>query len=142
MTIKLVKSVNFGRSQRGLATVGFTLIDGDGNVSAARSTAGVHEVGTDTGIYASQINFTTEFSGSILWDTGGGNPRYASEEYNPTDERLKFNYDIAGGKWILDPTLNQMIFFAEDNTTEIARFDMKDSAGSPTVNEVFSRTRT
>ena len=123
-------------------TAGFTLIDGDGNISAARSTTGVHEVGTDTGIYASQINFTTEFSGSILWDTGGGNPRYASEEYNPTDERLKFNYDIAGGKWILDPTLNQMIFFAEDNTTEIARFDMKDSAGSPTVNEVFSRTRT
>lgn len=142
MTIKLVKSVNFGRSQGGLGTVGFTLIDGDGNVSVARSTTGVHEVGTDTGIYASQVDFATEFSGSILWDTGTGNPRYASEEYNPTDERLKFNYDVAGGRWVLDPVLNQMIFYTDNNATEIARFDMKDSAGAPSVTQVFSRTRT
>lgn len=142
MSIKLVKSVNFGKSQGGLGTVGFTLIDGDGIVSTLRSTAGVNEVGTNTGIYAAQIDFTTEFSGSILWDTGAVVPKYAAEEYNPTDERLKFNFDIAGGRWVLDSVLNQMIFYTDNNATEIARFDMKDSAGAPSVTQVFSRTRT
>ena len=141
MSIKLVKNVNFGKCYAGLANVGFTLTDGDGSTAAARSTTGVHEVGTATGIYAAQITFTTEFSGSILWDTGQATPRYATEEYNPTEERLKFNYDIAGGKWILDPVTFEMVFFADDNVTEIARFDMKDNNGNPSVDAVFSRTR-
>ena len=109
MSIKLVKSVNFGKSQGSLGTVGFTLIDGDGIVSTPRSTTGVNEVGTNTGIYAA---------------------------------RLKFNFDIAGGRWVLDSVLNQMIFYTDNNATEIARFDMKDSAGAPSVTQVFSRTRT
>jgi len=142
MTIKLVKNVNFGRSKKGLATVGFTLVDGDGTTSVPRTTVGVNEVGTDTGIYGAQITFATEFSGSILWDTGGASAVYATEEYNPTDERLKFNFDISGGRWVLDGTANQMIFYRSDNSTEIARFDMKDDAGAPSVDAVFSRTRT
>jgi hypothetical protein len=141
MSIKLVKSVNFGKSQGSLGTVGFTLIDGDGIVSTPRSTTGVNEVGTNTGIYAAQINFTTEFSGSVLWDTGAVVPKYAAEEYNPTEERLKFNFDVAGGRWVLDSVLNQMVFYTDNNVTEVARFDMKDSAGAPSVTQVFSRTR-
>jgi len=34
-----------------------------------------------------------------------------------------------------------MIFFAADNVTEIARFNMKDENNNPSVESVFSRTR-
>jgi hypothetical protein len=139
VSIKLLKNVNFGRNQGGLGNVGFTLIDGDGTVSAARSTAGVHEVGTSTGIYGAQITFTTEFSGSILWDTGTASPRYATEDYNPTDERLKFNFDIAGGRWRI--VGDQMIFYRSDNTTEVTRFDLFDDVGAPSSDAVFERVK-
>lgn len=139
MSIKLLKNVNFGRSQGGLAGVGYTLIDADGNVSAPRSVTGVHEVGTGTGIYGAQITFATEFSGSILWDTGTGTPVYATEEYNPTDERLKFNFDIAGGRWRI--VGDQMIFYASDNVTEVTRFDLFDDSGNPSSDAVFERVK-
>ncbi len=141
MSIKLLKQVNFGQSQGGLSTVGFTLIDGVGVASGSRSTTGVHEVGTSTGIYAAQITFTTQFSGSILWDTGSGDPAYAAEQYNPTAENIEFIKDIEGGRWTIDSDTNQMVFYKADNVTEVARFDLQDSAGSASVSEVFSRLR-
>lgn len=139
MSIKLLKNVNFGRNQGGLGGVGYTLIDADGNVAAARSVSGVHEVGTGTGIYGAQITFTTEFSGSILWDTGTSSPVYATEEYNPTDERLKFNFDIAGGRWRI--VGDQMIFYASDNVTEVTRFNLFDDGGNPSSDAVFERVK-
>ena len=141
MAIKLVKSVNFGRSQGGLGGVGFTLIDGDGSASGSRSTTGVHEVGTNTGIYAAQITFGTLFSGSILWDTGAATPLYAAEQYNPTAEHVEFIKNIEGGKWSIDGSSKQMIFFQEDNTTEVARFGLTGSDGTASVSNVFTRNR-
>lgn len=142
MAFKMLKSVNFGKSKGGLGTVGFTLYDAVGSESVSRSTTGVHEVGTSTGIYACQISFANSFSGSILWDTGEGTPAYATEQYNPIAENVKFNTDIAGGKWTMDGDNNQMIFYAADNTTEIARFNLTDSDGAGSVETVFTRTRT
>lgn len=141
MSISLVKNVNFGRSFRGLTTVGYTLINSVGGVAAARSGAGVYEVGTLTGIYGARITFPTEFHGSVLWDTGGDNPKYASEEYSPLEEQTQFSFDISGGKWTLDAETNEMIFYTADNTTEIARFKMRDQNNNPSVESVFSRTR-
>ena len=140
--IKLVRSVNFGISRGGLSTVGFELIDGDGVSSVARTTTGVSEMGTSTGIYTTQITFAANFSGSILWDTGeGAGTLYAAEEYNPTDERISFIQDIEGGKWTIDSDNNQMIFYKDDNATEVARYDLTDSDGNASSSEVFTRTR-
>ncbi len=141
MSIKLLKQVNFGAAQGGLGTVGFTLIDGDGTTSVPRSTTGVHEVGTNTGIYAAQITFATQFSGSILWDTGGTPAVYAAEQYNPTAENIEFIKDIEGGRWTINGTTNKMTFYKSDNTTVVAEFDLRDSAGAPSVSEVFTRLR-
>ena len=141
MSIKLLKQVNFGESQAGLGTVGFTLLDATGVVDVPRSVAGVHEVGTSTGIYASQVTFTTQFSGSILWDTGGSSPVYAAEQYNPTAENIAFIKDIEGGRWTIDNTTNKMTFYKSDNTTVVAEFDLQNSAGAPSVSEVFTRLR-
>ena len=141
MSIKLLKQVNFGVTQGGLGTVGFTLIDAAGSTSVGRSTTGVHEVGTSTGIYAAQITFATQFSGSILWDTGSSSPVYAAEQYNPTAENIEFIKDIEGGRWTINGTTNKMTFYKSDNTTVVAEFDLQDSSGSPSVSEVFTRLR-
>lgn len=141
MSFKMLKSVNFGRSLGGLATVGYTLYDTLGSQALARITGSVHEVGPSTGIYAATIEFPNEFSGSILWDTGGANPQFASEDYNPTDERIKFNYDMTGGRWFLDKDEKTMTFYSDDNETEIAKFDMADDRGRPSVEAIFERTR-
>lgn len=141
MSITLVKNVNFGRSLRGLATIGYTLIDHVGAPVTPRVTLGIYEVGTLTGIYAAHITFPTEFHGSILWDTGGDNPRYASENYSPIEEQTQFSYDISGGKWTLDIEANEMIFYTADNITEVARFKMRDQDNKPSIEAVFSRTR-
>jgi len=141
VSIKLLKQVNFGESQAGVATVGFTLLDAVGVVDAPRSTTGVHEVGTSTGIFAAQVTFDTQFSGSILWDTGGGSPVYAAEQYNPTAENIAFIKDIEGGRWTIDNITNKMTFYKSDNTTVVAEFDLQNSAGAPSVSEVFTRLR-
>ena len=141
MPFKMLKSVNFGKSKGGLSTVGVSLYDAEGTISGSRRTTGVHEVGSSTGIYACQLEFAGNFSGSILWDTGESSAAYASEQYNPTAEQVKFNMDIAGGKWTMDGDNNQMIFYAADNTTEVARFNLTDSDGDGSVETVFTRTR-
>lgn len=53
---------------------------------------------------------------------------------------LSFIYGIEGGRWKI--VSNQMIFYADDNTTEIARFDLTDSGGSPAMENIYERTRT
>lgn len=141
MAITLLKNVNFGKGKGGLDTVGFTLIDTSGNVSVARSTEGVHEVGTNTGIYAASVTFATGFLGSILWDTGDASTAYATEEYNGTEESVEFIKDIEGGRWKIDQDTNQMIFYKSDNVTEIARFNLRDSSGNPNSESVFARIR-
>jgi len=50
-----------------------------------------------------------------------------------------FLKDIEGGKWKIIG--NQMIFYKDDNTTEVARFNLFDSAGSPTMTNVYERQR-
>ena len=46
---------------------------------------------------------------------------------------------LADGKWI--NLANQMIFYKEDNATEIARYNLTDENGSPSTTSVFERTK-
>ena len=142
MSFTQLQTVNFGLGRKGLSTVGFTLIDVSGSNAASRSTGGVHEVGTTTGIYASQITFPNSFSGSILWDTGEGDSTvYAAEEYNSHGEQINFVKNINGGRWKMDNNTKEMIFYKEDNVTVLARFSMYDQNKSSAVSEVFQRLR-
>lgn len=52
---------------------------------------------------------------------------------------LDFIKAIEGGRWRI--TGNQMIFYEDDNTTEIARFNLFDAAGDPAEEDVFERQR-
>lgn len=48
---------------------------------------------------------------------------------------------IEGGRWKIDKSSNQMIFYKKDNIIEVARFDLFDSAGQPASDNVFERRR-
>ena len=43
------------------------------------------------------------------------------------------------GRWKM--LNNQMIFYGEDNTTEVGRFDLLDANGNPSMDSVFERKR-
>jgi len=159
MPVTVVKSANFGKLRGSLATIGFTLFDASGTEVAARSTTGVHEIGNNTGIYAAPVTFPDNFTGSILWDTGqDADTVYASEEQNNTDSAasltgditaiktsidadLTFVKDMLGGRWCIDPATAQMVFYKGDNTTEVARFDLRDKNDQPSYLSVFDRNR-
>lgn len=77
------KTVSYGTANSGLATVGYKLLSTTGAVILARTTSGVAEIGTGTGIYAVAISFPAGFTGAVVWDTGGGTPLFAAEAVNP-----------------------------------------------------------
>ena len=80
MALSLPKVCSVGGSHTGLTgTIGITLLNPDGTTHTARTTAGIYEIGG--GCYGKEIAFPDNWLGSIKWDTGGGSPVYAVEEY-------------------------------------------------------------
>ena len=139
--VKLVKTVNFGKglSDRP-ANVYYSLYDTLGTVSIFRSTGSIYQLGSGTGIYGSEISFNQSFSGSILWEitASNGNIVFASDEVE-IDSRLTRHFTV--GQWEISKDDNVMIFYQDDNSTEIGRFDLKDASGIASTGEVFKRIR-
>ena len=153
MPVSLLKSANLGFRARSLNTVGYTVYGSTGATVINRTTAGVHVLivsGSNTGTYSAVVEFPDDFKGSIVWDTGAGlpRPRYAIEQYNelennPDIEVIKQSVQLTermtAGRWsIVD---NQMIFYDDDNETEITRFSLLNRNLGPDVEEVFHRIR-
>jgi hypothetical protein len=158
MSLSQLRNVNFGRSKSGATGpmgVGYQLLDTSGSPTASRTTAGVYQ--TAPGIYAAYISFPDNFRGQILWDTGSAfaTTFYATEQYNYEENNQKVDeiynvvtsmtgtlnsiYDIQYGRWRI--VNDQMIFYREDNSTEVARFNLFDDAGNPTMDAVFERVK-
>ena len=136
MAISLVKTVNFGAGKTGkVGSVGYTLYNTLGTETASRATAGVYEVAAGSGLYGIQISVANVFSGSIVWDV---ETVHAVDEVNTATE---YTRQMTEGRWKIDSSTNQMIFYSADNVTEIARFDLKDSDGTAAVANVFERLR-
>lgn len=135
MTIIIPKTCGMGGSKIGLVgTIGVTLLNPDGTVHTARTILGIYEIGG--GCYGKKITFSDNWKGIILWDTGGGSPVYATEDY---DGAINFIKSIEGGRWKI--INNQMIFYKNDNVTEVARFNLLDKDGLPAEKNVMERTR-
>lgn len=138
-----LRNANFGKSRGGLSTVGYTIYDSAGNVAVPRTTSGVVELVDDSGLYSAYVTFADNFHGSIVWDTGQAPEliQYATEQYNveENDPKVSQIYDIEHGRWHI--VGNQMIFYKEDNVTEVARFELFDENGVPTMNAPFERRR-
>ena len=139
--VKLVKTVNFGKglSDRP-ASVRFSLYNTLGVATTFRSSGSIYQVGRGTGIYGSEVSLSQHFSGSILWEVtaSNGNVVFASDEVE-IDSRLTRHFTV--GQWEIDDNTNEMIFYQDDNVTEMGRFDLQDENGSPSVASVFKRIR-
>lgn len=156
MALQQLRNCDFGSGKlnaTGSSGVGYTLLDTTGAVAVARTTSGVVQIAP--GIYSAYVSFPDDFRGQILWDTGTtfSSTYYATEQYNVEENDPKVAstysavtqisgtigsiYDMQFGRWkILN---DQMIFYKEDNVTEIARFDLFDESGNPTMDAVFER---
>ncbi len=161
MSYTLLQNANLGPSRANLTGstgVGYTVLDETGAVITPRTTVGVYQLTSGSGIYAAFVTYPDNFKGSILWDaptTGSLNQIFAAEEQNYLDNNPKvdeiytqlilvsgsvdFIRDIEAGRWRI--TGNQMVFYKSDNTTVVATFDLFDQFGSPTDNEVMERRR-
>lgn len=53
--------------------------------------------------------------------------------------RVEDIYHLTAGRWVIKD--NQMIFYKDDNVTELMRFNLFDNNGSPSMDAVFDRTK-
>ena len=167
MTLFQVRNANFGKSKSGMTGslgVGYTLFDSAGSIFAPRTTTGIYEIVTGSGIYAANIEFPSNFTnGTILWDTPetGSAATFVVDQFNieENDARvyasvtavsgtislmsssISFLVDMEGGRWKIDTAQNKMMFYKSDNSTLVATFDLCDAAGSATSTAPFERRR-
>lgn len=160
MPLQQLRNVNFGRNRSnatGSTGVGYAVLDVSGSVTTARTTTGVYQLASGSGIYAAYITFPDDFRGQVFWDTGSAfvTASYAAEQVNVEENNPKVDdtlrvvnrmsgtlgqlYDINFGRWQI--VGNQMIFFKDDNATEVCRFNLFDDLGSPSMDAVFQRTK-
>lgn len=160
MSLQQLRNCNFGSNRAnatGSSGVGYVLLDIAGNVVTPRTTTGVYQLTSGSGIYSAYVTFPDDFHGQLLWDTGTAfvTASYAAEQVNVEENNPKVNdvyttvnsmstkvdslYDIGYGRWEIKN--NQMLFFRSDNITEVARFNLFDDAGNPTMDAVFQRVK-
>ena len=158
MPLSQLRNVNFGRTHAnatGSTGVGYVILDQNGATIQVRTTGSVYQ--TAPGIYAAYIPFPDDFTGQVLWDTGTTfvTASYATEQYNveANDPKVAETYNLVGamladlvflrdmtaGRWKI--VNKQMIFFREDNLTEVARFNLFDDTGTASEDSVFERVR-
>lgn len=102
----------------------------------------VDTVSTDAIAVAQEV---WDHSNRILTDARMGNldvpisSRASAALLASVQTDVTFIKAIEGGRWEIFN--NQMIFYDDDNATEIARFNLLDSAGDPTQREPLQRVR-
>lgn len=134
--MKVLQTVNLGYSQKGISgSIQYAVYNTLGGESVALTNTGVYEVGANTGIYGVELNLSTQFSGSILWKVENTNI-YASEEIKIDQKMARY---IHTGRWEIEEADKQMVFYQDDNVTEIARFDLFDRQGNKSIDELFQR---
>ena len=134
--MKVLQTANLGYSQRGISgSIQYAVYDTLGGESVALTNSNVYEVGSNTGVYGVELNLSTQFSGSILWKVENTNI-YASEEIKIDQKMARY---IHTGRWEIEENDKQMVFYQDDNVTEIARFDLFDRNGNKSIDELFQR---
>jgi len=135
--LKILQSANLGRSLGGLSgSIRYELFDTLGSSVLSSRNDGIYELGTNTGLYGVQLDLSTQFSGSIVWSVNGNTNVFATEEVKMDQKMARY---IHTGRWLVDEDTKQMIFFQDDNTTEIAKYDLFDRNGNASITELFER---
>ena len=123
------------------------LVDGDFtkelyNPSGTEVAFSIVPVVTELGGGAYRVVFTPNALGNWLLTIKHATyfPWGKSQNYKVDKSDIDDLYEVAYGRWKIES--DQLIIYKDDNTTEIARFDLKDSAGSPSMVNVFEREKT
>ena len=135
--MKVLQTANLGKGLAGISgSIRYELFDTLGSVYMSARNSGIYEMGTSTGLYGVQLDLSTQFSGSIVWSVNGNSNVYATVEVKIDQKMARY---IHTGRWQVDENTNQMIFFQDDNTTEIARYALFDRNGNSSIQELFER---
>ena len=135
--MKVLQTVNLGSSLGGISgSIRYELFNTLGTTVVTSRNTGIYELGTSTGIYGVELNLSTQFSGSILWSVTSAPKVFATEEVKIDQKMARY---IHTGRWEVDENTNQMIFYQDDNSTEIARYALFDRNGNSSITELFER---
>ena len=135
--MKILQTANLGNSLSGISgSIRYALYDTLGTEVVSSTNSGIYELGSSTGLYGVELNLSTQFSGSIVWSVSGNTSVFATEEVKIDQKMARY---IHTGRWIVDENTKEMIFFQDDNATEIARFKLFDRNGNASIDELFER---
>lgn len=135
--MKVLQTANLGRSLGGVSgSIRYAVYDTLGVEKVASTNSGIYELGSSTGIYGVELDLSTQFSGSILWSVNGNANVFATEEIKMDQKIARY---IHTGRWQIEEANKQMVFYQDDNVTEIARFDLFDRSGAKSIDELFER---
>lgn len=135
--MKVLQTANLGKSLGGVSgSIRYELYDTLGSQVVSSTNTGIYELGSNTGLYGVQLDLSTQFSGSIVWSVNGNSNVFATEEVKIDQKIARY---IHTGRWEVDENTNQMIFYQDDNTTEIARYALFDRNGVSSITELFER---
>ena len=135
--MKVLQTANLGSSLGGISgNIRYALYDTLGSEVVSSTNTGIYELGTSTGLYGVELNLSTQFSGSIVWSVTSAPTVFATEEVKIDQKMARY---IHTGRWIVDENTNEMIFYQDDNTTEIARYALFDRSGNSSIAELFER---
>ena len=135
--MKVLQTANLGKGYSGISgSIRYSLYDTLGTEVTSVTNTGIYELGSSTGLYGVQLNLSTQFSGSILWSINGNTNVYATEEVKIDQKMARY---IHTGRWLVDESTNEMVFYQDDNVTEIARYALFDRNGSSSIDELFER---
>ena len=135
--MKVLQTANLGRSLGGISgSIRYALYNTLGVEKQSATNTGIYEIGTNTGLYGVELNLSTQFSGSILWSVNGNSNVFATEEVKIDQKMARY---IHTGRWEVDENTKEMIFYQDDNTTEIARYALFDRNGNSSIEELFER---
>jgi hypothetical protein len=135
--MKVLQTTNLGKGYSDISgSIRYQLFDTLGTSVLSARNSGVYELGTSTGMYGVQLDLSTQFSGSIVWSINGNTKVYATEEVKIDQKVTRYTQT---GRWVVDSDNKQMIFYQDDNSTILSRYDLFDASGNPSVTEVFDR---
>jgi len=108
------------------------------NIVTAEVVLSLTEAGIAAAVWNSQVaDYTVS---GIFGKDLTGNLDYISAKTDINNTILQFISDLESGRQVLIG--NQLICYKPDNVTELIRFNLYDSGGSPTTDNVYRRDRT
>ena len=135
--MKVLQTANLGGSLGGISgSIRYALYDTKGVEKVSSTNTGIYELGSSTGLYGVELDLSTQFSGSIVWSVNGNSSVFATEEVKIDQKMARY---IHTGRWEVDEDAKEMIFYQDDNSTEIARFKLFDRNGVASIDELFER---